>query len=139
MNAIMRFDSKIDWWVYLSFMLLSVVMLGTLVPLAFTGHPSLIPLGIAAVFGLGLPLWLLLSTHYRIADNRLYVKSGPFSWNIPIEDIQSAKPSRSLLSGPALSLDRLNLIYGKSQSLVVSPKDKVAFLAAIGHTTSTKP
>ncbi|WP_157981358.1 PH domain-containing protein [Aliidiomarina sanyensis] len=82
----------------------------------------------AAIFGAGLPLWLLASTNYTLSDSKLFVKCGPFKRDIPIAQITSIKATSSPLSSAALSTDRLQIDYGRGQSIMISPKDKEEFL-----------
>ena len=85
------------------------------------------------LLAVALPLWLLLGTFYRIDDEHLRIRSGPFRWTIRLRDITSVRPSRSPISSPALSLDRLEITYGAGQRILVSPRDHGAFIAAIGQ------
>ena len=87
-----------------------------------------------AVLALGLPLWLLFSTRYTVSETTLQIRSGPMSWTIDRNEIHSITPTRSALSSPALSLDRLEIRYGDTGMVMVSPKDKEGFLAALGMT-----
>jgi hypothetical protein len=73
-------------------------------------------------------VWLLKTTCYTLEPTRLLVRSGPFSWNVPLAGIHSITPTRNPLSSPALSLDRLCIEYGKHGSLMISPADKQGFL-----------
>jgi hypothetical protein len=82
--------------------------------------------------GVGLPLWLLASTSYRIEGAILIISCGPFRWNIPLSEIHRISSSRSVTSGPALSLSRLRIEYGRGQVVLVSPRDPEAFLQAVG-------
>lgn len=82
-------------------------------------------------------LWALIGstlrfTHYTVTGNTLKVRSGPFSWTIPIDQIQSVTATRNPLSSPALSMDRLRITWGKNRRLMVSPADKKGFLKALG-------
>ncbi|MBM3264550.1 MAG: PH domain-containing protein [candidate division Zixibacteria bacterium] len=86
---------------------------------------------VITIAGIALLVWVIVGTYYRITDGSLQVRSGPFRWNIAIKDIQSIAPSRSPLSGPALSLDRLLLVYGKGKTLRISPDRPQEFLADI--------
>ena len=84
--------------------------------------------------GIGLPLWLLLSTRYTLEPRQLVVQSGPFKWRIALANISAITPSSNPLASPALSLDRLRIDYrqGKQgQSLMISPRDKERFLLAV--------
>jgi len=80
---------------------------------------------------LALILWLYWSTRYTISGDFLLVKSGPFSWVIPIEDITSIEPTRNAMSSPALSLDRLLISYGHGGELMISPKDRARFMTEL--------
>ena len=73
--------------------------------------------------------YLYTGTKYIIDDKSLLVKAG-FSINqtIPIQEIKCITRTNSILSSPALSLDRIQLFYGKSKSVTISPKDKNAFV-----------
>ncbi|WP_101926354.1 PH domain-containing protein [Luteimonas cellulosilyticus] len=84
-----------------------------------------------AAIGAGLPLWLLESTHYTVVHDRLLVRSGPFSWRIPLADITAVTPSTNPLSSPALSLNRLRIDYGPGRSVMISPRDRARFLAEL--------
>jgi len=130
-----KFKSKIDRWI---FVLLIFVIIGQIVavgsaalragdPLLTTG---LIFLMIAVV---GLMVWLLLGTHYTVDRGVIKVVSGPFRWKVPIDKITSVTATKSPLSSPALSLDRILIRYGKRRRIMVSPADKAGFLKAIGR------
>jgi hypothetical protein len=55
-------------------------------------------------------------------------------WTVKISDIESVAETRSPLSSPAQSLDRIRINYGVRRWVMGSPADKQAFYAAIGHT-----
>lgn len=128
----MTYRSAVDWWFYVVVFGVAIATIPTMVPLFASGQPIQV---LIAVFTLllacGLPLWLLASTYYRIDASALIVRSGPFRWTVPLSEIRSVRPSRSLLSSPALSLDRIRIDYGRGRSLMVSPRDREGFLAAI--------
>jgi hypothetical protein len=55
-------------------------------------------------------------------------------WEIPLEEIEEITPSKSILSAPAWSLDRLSVTYledGKRKTLLISPEPKDKFLKEI--------
>lgn len=87
----------------------------------------------ALVAGLGtlLPVWLVVSTRYTIDADALLVQCAGLRWRIPVAEITAVTPTTSALSSPAMSLDRLRIDYGNGKSLMVSPKDKEAFLREI--------
>jgi hypothetical protein len=76
-------------------------------------------------------VWVTLSTYYEFAGNVLVAHSGPFSWRIPLEEISAVRESNSVRSGPALSMDRLEIAYANGRVLLISPEDKAGFLAAL--------
>jgi len=133
--AAKRFKSKIDRWI----MVLLVVVIITQIwaistaatqagdPLVTTG---IILLGIAVV---ALMLWLIIGTHYTVDRGTLRIVSGPFRWKVAIDQISSVEATKSPLSSPALSLDRLRVRYGKNRRILISPADRAGFLKAIGH------
>lgn len=72
---------------------------------------------------------LLLSTHYIVKDRNLKIKSGfIYNLNIQISTIRKINESNSVLSAPASSLDRLEIIYNKYDSVLISPKEKTEFI-----------
>jgi hypothetical protein len=74
----------------------------------------------------------LAMTYYSIEGPVLKIVSGPFRWKVQIDQISSIQPTRSLLSSPALSMDRLKIIWGNNKKIIVSPADKKGFVKALG-------
>jgi len=130
----MTFRSAVDWWYYAVVIGAAAVALAAVVPVLWTDHgmPTALALGTLLV-AVGLPLWLLLTTSYRVDSHSVRVRSGPFRWNIPIGEIQSVRESRSVLSSPALSLNRIEITYGRGRRILLSPADREGFLKAIGR------
>lgn len=130
-----RFKSKIDRWLML---LLVVIMAFEIVVMSIaalqTPDPrAAIGLIVTALLIIALIGSLLIGTHYTVDGNVLRVASGPFHWKVPIDQIQSVEATRSPLSSPALSLDRMRIRYSKNRRIMVSPADKAGFLRAIGQ------
>lgn len=125
--------SKVDTW------LIATLVCSAVISLVVSGLGIYIkssPMTWAvAVFtvsmGVGLPVWLFTSTYYKIGTELLQVRCGPFKFDIQLAEITSITPSRSLLSSPALSLDRLRIDYGEGKSLMISPCNKEQFLKDI--------
>lgn len=129
----MAFRSAIDTWFYLVVIAAAAIVIAALLPVMETGSPGVMAAAVvSAVVAIGLPLWLLASTRYTVTHELLIVRSGPFRWHIPRSEISEIQPSRSFLSSPALSLDRLEIKYGAGKSILVSPADKEAFIRALG-------
>ena len=128
------FRSKIDLW------LLLVLLAGIAMPLAITAlalpWPSLgvgarVFVGLVVLSAVALPLWLLGSTSYRFDANTLHIRSGPFAWRVPLAQVRDVSPTRSALSSPALSLDRLRIRFGERDEIMISPAERERFLAAL--------
>ena len=116
------FKSKIDWWfglilVYPIFLSITALLEGEWIGL----------LGLAGV--VGFILILSKTTQYIINENQLIVKS---TWivnqRIDISKITKIEKSNSILSSPALSLDRLLVRYNKYDEVLISPKEKKEFI-----------
>lgn len=129
------FRSKVDWWIRL--------LLGFAIAGMFVGSGAVILEGadpvettvtlLACIAGLALIVWLLLGTVYTVDRGVLIVRAGPFRWKVPLDEITTVESTRSPLSSPALSLDRLRIRYGKNRRIMISPADKAGFLKAIGQ------
>ena len=75
--------------------------------------------------------WIVGATDYTIRGELLLVRSGPFHWEIGIRSIESVRPSFDPSSSPALSLDRLKIMYAGGREILVSPKDRDGFVRAL--------
>lgn len=136
--AARRFKSKVDRWMFVLLIfviIMQVVAVGSAAlqagdPLATTGL-IFVMIGVA-----GLMVWLIVGTCYTVDRGVIRIASGPFRWKVPIDEITSVTATRSLLSSPALSLDRICIRYGKRRRIMISPADKAGFLKAIGHELS---
>ncbi len=107
-----------------------------------------VPLALAIVSAVVavLVVWIVLATYYEITEELLVAHSGPFTWRIPLRSISAVRASRSVRSGPALSMERLEVTWGAGQVLLISPRDAAGFLAALQRraphlpaTMSTRP
>ena len=116
------FKSKIDWWFGLILVYPIFVSIKAMVEGEWLGL-----LGLAAV--VGFILFLSKTTQYIINENQLIVKS---TWivneRIDISKITKVEKSNSILSSPALSLDRLLVRYNKYDEVLISPKEKKEFI-----------
>ena len=132
-EAVDTFPSRVDAW--LAALLLTSVLL--VLAAVVGGWPrqaaptEAVLLVATLAVGAGLPLWVLAATGYRVDAASLAIRSGPFRWRIPLRDIRRVEPSRSWLSSPALSVDRLRIRHGRSGQVLVSPKDRQAFVQAL--------
>lgn len=127
------FKSKIDRWVLVCFVL-SVIscLMGVSVMLKIGGTSNYVMAAVIIVAGIGFPSWILASTRYITDQENLKIISGPFSWVIPIQSITSVQETQSAITSPALSFDRLEIIYGEDKAIVISPLDKTEFIESLG-------
>jgi hypothetical protein len=130
----LHFPSKRDLWV-------TVLLWVAALSIVFIGGERLISPGPVAgrliVGGVCVGLaaftvWLLYSTSYEMTPENLVIRAGPIRRVVKLETIESVTPSRSPLSSPALSLDRLRIRYrGGGFGVLLSPEDKRGFLRAL--------
>ena len=126
------YKSKIDWWLGATLAIAMIVsILAGLKALSADTPNSIWTAALIGGVGFILPLVSLLSTRYTVQDQQLVVRSGLFRWRIPINQISGITPTSDPIASPALSLDRLRITYGHTKSLLISPRDKDAFLAQI--------
>lgn len=83
---------------------------------------------LSALF-LFLILHLIFTTKYVLDNETLNIKSG-FLYNltIDIKTIRKVLEAHNLVSAPAISIDRLEIFYNKFDSILISPKEKTAFI-----------
>lgn len=126
----MKFVAKVDLW----FKVLALGMVACAVIFAINTVQST-PLVVGAVvFGLVgafcLAIWF--GTYYALEKTGLHICCGfCTNWRIPYQQIVNATPSRCVLSSPAPSLDRVEVVYtnGRSrQSVWVSPRERERFI-----------
>jgi purine-cytosine permease-like protein len=133
--AAKQFKSKIDRWIFVLLIVVIIVQIVAVGSAAIQSADALVTTGmIFLMIGVvGLMVWLLLGTHYTVDRGVIKVVSGPFRWKVPIDQITSVTATKSPLSSPALSLDRICIRYGKRRRIMISPADRAAFLTAIGR------
>ena len=117
------YPSKIGWFIILPLILL----LSTTSLILFTEQiwPAFMILLIVDLF----VVHLFLNTKYTLTNNNLIVQCGfLYHRSIDIQSIHKIIETTSPLSAPALSTDRLELYYNTSDTIVISPRDKQAFV-----------
>lgn len=136
----MKFRSKIDTWLAATLLGSAAVSLWAVYVMTTTAPgASLLAAALLIAIGAALPVWLLCATFYAVEGETLRVRCGPFTWAIPIAQILRVTPSASVLSSPALSMDRWRIEYGNGKSLCISPRDPHAFLRALGIPSKLQP
>jgi len=121
------FKSKVDLW-------LAVIVWGCALA-SFT--PALHPDGRLAGLIIGtitsaIIAFLWFNTKYVIDGETLVIKGIIRDTNIPIESIRTVSPTRNPISAPALSIDRIEIIYGPNGNMaIISPKERKKFYAML--------
>ena len=127
----MYFKSKVSYPLLTT---IFILFYGPIIPHLFnTGNwkgANLLLVILTVVFG-GI-IHLFHNTIYTIEEETLYIKSGFFRYpSIAIKDIKRIEKTNNLIASPAASFDRIEIYYGKFDSIVLSPKDKQKFAAAL--------
>ena len=131
-ESALKFSSRLDRWlaaVAIGYALLALGVpswhLGRVVGGGDTFDPLLVllPLVILAL------LWVLsVPCEYELREKSLVARSGLIRFSIPLLAITRVSRTRTLVSAPAWSLDRLEIRYGKTHRLIISPERQAEFL-----------
>jgi Bacterial PH domain len=132
-RAVTNFRSKIDGWLAALLVGAAIIQIVVAIWIVRLGIPGCWAIAAILMAVVGLILWMLFQTVYRLGDDMLRIRCGPFSIQIPLASITAVTATRNPLSSPALSLDRLMITYGRGQSCMISPHDKAAFLAELAR------
>jgi len=126
------FRSKISYGL-LTFTLLLCVATWAVPALDGASLQSMLILSLVIVATIAFILHAFLSTRYWINDNQeLRLKAGFINdLTIPIESITKVHKTSSFLASPAASFDRIEVFYGKWNSVIISPKEKQQFIFAL--------
>jgi hypothetical protein len=127
---VQRFRTKVDWWVVLVYGVLAVNLVGR-PAIAWWNEGQFAPQIVVGIGVLGTLLYLAATTAYTVSDDSLVVRWGPFRSTTTLHTIYKIRPTRTLLSAPALSLDRIEVLARSGPSAIVSPADKEGFVQAI--------
>ncbi|MGI9471558.1 MAG: PH domain-containing protein [Rubripirellula sp.] len=73
-----------------------------------------------------------LPCRYTLLDDTLSVRCGLLCYQIPLDTIESVEPSRTMISGPALSMKRV-VVKTNRRSYVLSPKDRDQFVSDLSR------
>jgi uncharacterized membrane protein YdbT with pleckstrin-like domain len=126
------YPSKVDGWLAVVLAIPPISSVAVFVVLTAAGNPDAWPWGLVPVAFVALLYGgLVVPVTYGLDDEHLTVRFGRVRQKIPLARIVSVKPTNSLLSAPALSLDRLWIQAGEGMfnAVMVSPADKDEFLS----------
>ncbi len=130
------YPSKVDGWLAAMLCVPPVVTLASFIWAMAAGEglwATIIPVLLVAAVYVG----ILLPMRYGISDDAIVVRHGLVRQRIPLAAIVEVAPTRSALSSPALSLDRLRIRFGTGffKNAMISPADKAGFLAELAART----
>ena len=126
----MKFRSKIDWWIHLVLALLPAATVCLCAVFALEGGGMIV---IVILYFLLINLILIVpvwaGTYYVLDEHELRVKCGVGKpLKILYRSIGGIRETKSALASPALSLDRVEIVYGRYGRVLVSPRDKQEFM-----------
>ena len=115
-------------WIIIALPLV-LILVGEINIFTFT-LDSIIPMTItfitSAVF-----IWIWFSTRYVISESQLKIYCGPMKKVVNLDSIVSVNMTSSPIAAPALSFDRIRIVYNQHQEVFISPKNKEQFLAEL--------
>jgi uncharacterized membrane protein YdbT with pleckstrin-like domain len=120
-----KYSSKIDFWLVALLGLVTLALAWSAWQSSDWGGAALL---IAWLGGLAITM---VPCYYVLDDAHLMIRAGVWKWHIPYADIQSVQLSNSILAGPALSLQRVEIRSGQAGSILVSPVDRDEFIVAL--------
>ena len=108
-----------------------VLIFAPIIPILLAGelNGAVIAVLVILIGSFVLVLSIFLGTSYQIDHGKLRIKCGPFSMKpVEIDSIYEISKTSSILSAPAPSFDRIELKYGKWDSVIISPVDQVGLI-----------
>jgi len=130
-----RFVTAIDTW--LGVMMAGCVLCAIALPVAHLtgmmgqGQPWSPAVVFLPLVIMSLSLILAVPCFYEIEGDTLVVRSGLLRRRIPVRAIESVRQTTSMVSAPAWSLDRLEILYGRGHRVLISPRERSGFLRAL--------
>ena len=120
--------SKIDIWIALLLVAGPLILVNLGIYLHKTGEEQNSLICISAGMLIGVVTWILaFPCQYTLEDKSLLAQSGILKWRIPYAEIQTVELSNSILSSPALSLQRIEVQYDRGR-ILISPNERDLFL-----------
>ena len=121
-------SSKIDIWIALLLVAGPLILVNLGIYLHKTGEEQNSLICISAGMLIGVVTWILaFPCQYTLEDKSLLAQAGILKWRIPYAEIQTVELSNSILSGPALSLQRIEVQYDRGR-ILISPNERDLFL-----------
>lgn len=121
-----KFKSKVDF----GLILLLIVIFGTVLIGSASDQKWI---GFAFVFLVAaFIVHVFLTTYYTIEKDKLKIRCGfLINSEIKIQNIKKISKTYNIISSPALSFDRIEILYNEFDTVLISPKDKFKFTEVI--------
>ncbi|MFB9973325.1 hypothetical protein FPQ10_05850 [Allobacillus sp. SKP2-8] len=132
----MYFPSKKDLLFFLIFWGIILFLVGVYFvggePSGFQliAYDSLIGI-IINVLLIGFLLWIWFGTGYLVEDGKIVIRSGPFKTTVPIGEIKKLSKTKNPFSAPALSINRMEILYGHYKVALISPDHEEKFVVML--------
>ena len=124
----MRFKSKISYSLAALFVALFIAIIAIYVMMDVRWALKIM-IFLPILPSIALVVDIYLHTYYTIEGATLYIKGGVLvNLKIPIRNITAISRSGSWLSSPALSTERIKIIYNKRSSVLISPESTEEFV-----------
>ena len=132
------YKPKIDGWFWtLMFVLTFTLLMVSSISEDGLSWPGIVAICVFIAIVLIL-IWLITTVKYAIRGTELGIRNLAYKWEwLPIEKIESVKPVKSILAGPALSFNRLSIKFSdrkvlrSTMPLEIAPKEEENFIKAL--------
>lgn len=121
----MVFKSKMDIWMAIPIWFLIVMFLQMLYEAITKVSVVNIILALIFICFIG-SFWF--HTQYRIEGELLRIRFGFINQTINIKDIKSIRKTTNPFTSPALSIRKIEINYGKYETVQISPKNEFFFI-----------
>lgn len=114
------------------FMIITIIVTIGIVWIPFIIEPKYEPMPIITLVLINLFVVVLpFSIKYVVEGTKLKIYTFCFHSDIDIKTITKMQHSRSIISSPAASLNRLAIHYGKGNVAIISPRRQDEFIALL--------
>lgn len=130
----MRIYSKKDNWLSSLLWIFVIVSIPAMIISYIADEISITELIIFSVIFILIDIFLLwrwYTTYYFFDDHTLVIRSGPMKKTIEFNSIKSIQKTSNPLAGPALSLQRIEIVYGMYKVAMISPENRDQFIAIL--------
>ncbi|MCR8848332.1 PH domain-containing protein [Rossellomorea sp. SC111] len=127
----MKIKSRKDWWLSIIVWTSMVFAIGSGLYALIDKTPNTLDLIITFTLCVILPLfilWMWVTTYYVVDESNLTIRFGPFKKIIPLDTVKSVRKTTNPISSPALSLKRLEIVYGYYDTVLISPIHRDEFI-----------